>query len=64
MSDLPRQVQIHEEGPREGFQFEPIVVPTAEKLELINALAATGVHKIQVVSFVDPKRVPGCRRFG
>jgi hydroxymethylglutaryl-CoA lyase len=59
MTDLPKSVEIVEEGPREGFQFEPRLVPTARKIELIEALAATGLSTIQAVSFVSPKCVPG-----
>lgn len=59
MSDLPKAVSIHEEGPREGFQIEPGPIPTADKIRLIEALADTGLHHIQVCSFVNPKLVPG-----
>jgi hydroxymethylglutaryl-CoA lyase len=59
MSDLPRSVRITEEGPREGFQIEPGPIPTARKIEFINALAQTGLKRIQTASFVNPKRVPG-----
>lgn len=59
MSDLPKSVTIHEEGPREGFQIEPGPIPTAEKVRFIEALAETGLRKIDCVSFVDPRRVPG-----
>jgi len=59
MSDLPRSIRITEEGPREGFQIEPGPIPTARKIEFINALAQTGLKRIQAVSFVNPKRVPG-----
>jgi hydroxymethylglutaryl-CoA lyase len=59
MSDMPRFVQINEEGPREGFQFEKGPIPTARKVELIDALSETGLNQIQVVSFVNPNRVPG-----
>ena len=59
MSDLPRTVEIHEEGPREGFQIEPGPIPTAEKIALIEALAETGLRHIQVCSFVNPRLVPG-----
>jgi hydroxymethylglutaryl-CoA lyase len=59
MSDLPSKIEIREEGPREGFQFEGAPIATARKIELINALSETGLRTIQVVSFVDPKRVPG-----
>ena len=59
MSDIPKFVQINEEGPREGFQFEKGPIPTARKIELIDALSETGVNHIQVASFVNPNRVPG-----
>lgn len=59
MSDLPKQVRIHEEGPREGFQIEPAPIPTHQKIELVDALSETGLQHIQTVSFVNPKRVPG-----
>jgi hydroxymethylglutaryl-CoA lyase len=59
MSDFPKFVQINEEGPREGFQFEKGPIPTARKIELIDALSETGVNHIQVASFVNPNRVPG-----
>ena len=35
MSDLPKSVTIHEEGPREGFQIESAAIPTARKIEFI-----------------------------
>ena len=59
MSDLPAHVEIHEEGPREGFQIEPGPIRTVDKLKLIEALAETGLHHIQVASFVSPRIVPG-----
>jgi hydroxymethylglutaryl-CoA lyase len=59
MPDFPKFVQINEEGPREGFQFEKGPIPTARKVELIDALSETGLNHIQVASFVNPKRVPG-----
>lgn len=59
MSDMPTKVDIQEEGPREGFQIEPGPISTERKIELIDALSETGLHKIQVASFVNPKRVPG-----
>lgn len=59
MSDLPRAVELREEGPREGFQIEPGPIPTARKLDLIRALAASGLSHIQVCSFVSPRLVPG-----
>lgn len=59
MSDMPTHVDIQEEGPREGFQIEPGPITTERKIELIDALTETGLKKIQVASFVNPKRVPG-----
>lgn len=59
MSDLPRAVHISEEGPREGFQFEKGAIATEGKIALIDALAQTGLDTINVVSFVNPKLVPG-----
>ena len=59
MSDLPRKVEIAEEGPREGFQIEKNPIASADKIALIDALSATGLRHIQVASFVSPKLVPG-----
>jgi len=59
MSDLPAAVHITEEGPREGFQIEQGAIPTARKIALIDALAQTGLDRIQIVSFVNPLAVPG-----
>jgi hydroxymethylglutaryl-CoA lyase len=58
MSDLPRAVDIAEEGPREGFQIEKGPIATADKIALIDALSATGVKRIQVASLVSAKLVP------
>jgi hydroxymethylglutaryl-CoA lyase len=59
MSDLPTSVSINEEGPREGFQIESAAIPAGRKIELIDALADTGIRHMQIVSFVSPTRVPG-----
>lgn len=59
MSDLPKHVDIHEEGPREGFQIEPGPIATADKIRLIEALAETGLTHIQACSFVNTRLVPG-----
>jgi hydroxymethylglutaryl-CoA lyase len=55
---LPKQVRIREVGPREGFQTLEQVIPTDQKLRLIEALTRTGVSEIEVASFVKPDRVP------
>ena len=59
MSDLPAAVDIHEEGPREGFQIEPGPISTEDKIRVIEALAQTGLRTIQICSFVNPRLVPG-----
>ena len=56
MPTFPKSITIHEEGPREGFQIEPGPIPTARKIEFIEALAETGLKHIQVTSFVNPKK--------
>jgi len=58
MSDLPKKVIFHEEGPREGFQIEKGSFSVADRAALIDALAATGLEQVQVGSFVSPKAVP------
>lgn len=49
---------VHEVGPRDGLQNESCFVPTAQKIELIDALSQTGVSKIEVTSFVSPRAIP------
>ena len=61
MSDaggLPRSVRIREVGPRDGFQNEPEVIATGEKVRLIELLGATGLRRIEVTSFVRPDIIP------
>jgi hydroxymethylglutaryl-CoA lyase len=55
---LPESVRIREVGPRDGFQNEPEVIPTEEKLRLIGMLADTGLRRIELTSFVRPDVVP------
>jgi hydroxymethylglutaryl-CoA lyase len=58
VSDLPTRVRIREVGPRDGFQNEPDVIPTAEKVRLIEMLGRTGLERIEVTSFVRPDVIP------
>lgn len=51
-------VQIVEVGARDGLQNEPEVVSTADKLGLISRMIDAGVRRLEVASFVNPKRVP------
>jgi hydroxymethylglutaryl-CoA lyase len=58
MSELPNTVRIREVGPRDGLQNEPEVLSTDVKLRLIELLAATGVKRIELTSFVRPDVIP------
>ncbi len=51
-------VTIYEVGPRDGLQNEANMVPTIDKIKLINSLSKTGLTKIEATSFVSPKWVP------
>jgi hydroxymethylglutaryl-CoA lyase len=57
-SPLPAAVRVREVGPRDGFQNEPEVIPTEQKVELIDALARTGLRRLEVTSFVRPDVIP------
>lgn len=52
------QVQIVEVSPRDGLQNEATPVTTDQKVELITRAIAAGARRIEVTSFVNPKRVP------
>ncbi|MEO8322793.1 MAG: hydroxymethylglutaryl-CoA lyase [Actinomycetota bacterium] len=54
----PSEVTIREVGPRDGIQSEKAEVPTADKIRLIDALSATGLPRIEAVSFVSPTAIP------
>jgi hydroxymethylglutaryl-CoA lyase len=56
--ELPRSVRIREVGPRDGFQNEPEVIPTEEKVRLIGMLADSGLRRIELTSFVRPDVIP------
>jgi hydroxymethylglutaryl-CoA lyase len=53
-----RHVEIVEVGPRDGLQSEPGVLPTAIKVEFILRAIAAGLRRVEVTSFVNPKKVP------
>jgi hydroxymethylglutaryl-CoA lyase len=55
---MSRAIEIVEVGPRDGLQSEPDVLPTQTKLQLIERLVNAGVKRVEVASFVNPKRVP------
>jgi hydroxymethylglutaryl-CoA lyase len=58
VSEQPGSVSIREVGPRDGFQNEPEVIPTERKVELIDALARTGLKRLEVTSFVRADVIP------
>ena len=55
---IPERVTLVEVGPRDGLQNEAQLIPTAQKIELVNRLQAAGCREIEVTSFVSPKWVP------
>jgi hydroxymethylglutaryl-CoA lyase len=56
--ELPERVRIREVGPRDGFQNEPEVIATEDKVRLIDALARTGLRRIEATSFVRADVIP------
>lgn len=55
---MTQSIEIVEVGPRDGLQSEPGVFPTAAKIEFIERLIDAGLRRVEVTSFVNPKRVP------
>jgi hydroxymethylglutaryl-CoA lyase len=55
---LPEHVVIREVGPRDGLQNEPEIVPTDAKVAMIDALARTGLSRIELTSFVRADVIP------
>jgi hydroxymethylglutaryl-CoA lyase len=53
-----QQVSIIEVGPRDGLQSEPELLSTETKLEFISRAIDAGIRRMEVTSFVHPKRVP------
>ncbi|HEY3727037.1 MAG TPA: hydroxymethylglutaryl-CoA lyase [Solirubrobacteraceae bacterium] len=53
-----RRARIREVGPRDGFQNEPELVPTEVKVRLIDALARTGLPRLELTSFVRADVIP------
>ncbi|MDP2495009.1 hydroxymethylglutaryl-CoA lyase [Shimia thalassica] len=51
-------VEIFEMGPRDGLQNEKRLIPTSEKIALVDCLSRAGFKRIEVASFVSPKWVP------
>lgn len=53
-----KQIEIVEVGPRDGLQNEKLIVSTVDKVELAQRAIAAGIKRLEVTSFVNPKRVP------
>ena len=55
---MSERVAVVEVGPRDGLQNERAVVPAADKVRFVEALADAGLPVVEVTSFVSPKAVP------
>ncbi|KAG1702681.1 Hydroxymethylglutaryl-CoA lyase, mitochondrial [Nymphon striatum] len=58
VDEAQNQITIFEVGARDGLQNEKVMIPTAQKIELINRLSECGFTKIEATAFVSPKWVP------
>lgn len=58
MTEGSSKVSIIEVGPRDGLQSEPEVLSTPVKIEFIERAIDAGIRRMEVTSFVHPKRVP------
>lgn len=52
------RITLCDVGPRDGLQNDPVQLEPAQRAELVDRLAATGLERIEVTSFVNPKAVP------
>jgi len=55
---MTERARVYEVSPRDGLQNEPHMVATADKIHLVDLLSACGFDRIEVASFVSPRRVP------
>ena len=55
---MSKQITIVEVGPRDGLQSEPEILPTGSKVAFIEKAIDAGIRRLEVASFVHPKRVP------
>ena len=58
LEQFPKSVTIYEVGPRDGLQNEARPIATGDKIAMIDALTATGLQRIEITSFVNPKWIP------
>jgi len=57
-AQMPDTVEIYEVGPRDGLQNEKVVLPVETKLAMIESLVESGVKRIEITSFVNPRWIP------
>ncbi len=55
---MSRKIEIVEVGPRDGLQNEAVALSVDDRIAFIGMLEDCGAHRIEAVSFVNPKRVP------
>ena len=55
---MPERVSVREVGPRDGFQNEPEVISTDDKVRLVECLGRTGLRRLEVTSFVRADAIP------
>ena len=55
---MATEFEIIDVTPRDGLQNEPVIFSIEEKLQLISRSIETGISRIEVASFVNPKKVP------
>src|SRR5215469_13007897 len=55
---VKRHVEIVEVGPRDGLQHETVTFSLEAKQEFVGRMVAAGIRRLEVASFVNPKRVP------
>jgi hydroxymethylglutaryl-CoA lyase len=53
-----RKIELHEVGPRDGFQNVGEYIPLETKIRIIDGLVASGMRHVQITSFVSPKAIP------
>lgn len=53
-----KKIELHEVGPRDGFQNVGEYIPLETKIQIIDGLVASGMRHVQITSFVSPKAIP------
>ncbi|MCH9684383.1 MAG: hydroxymethylglutaryl-CoA lyase [Deltaproteobacteria bacterium] len=51
-------MSIYEVGPRDGLQNEKQILPTERKLEMVEGLIDSGLKRVEITSFVNPRWIP------